>query len=215
MISIVALAASASAHLTMSSPKAWEVNSSPLDASGSDFPCKGISYDSSVAPNKIPKGERQALKLKGSAVHGGGSCQVSLTTDEKPTKDSVWKVIHSFEGGCPVSGQAGNLGSDPNMETPGDLGFEIPKDVPAGKYTLAWTWFNKIGNREMYMNCAPVEATGDGGSEGAFETLPDMFTANIGNGCATEEGVDLEFPDAGESVERLGDGKLGGPTGSC
>lgn len=210
---IFGLVASASAHLVMTAPKGWEVNSSPLDKTGSDFPCKGVAYDSSVEANVLNKGDSQPLKLKGSAVHGGGSCQISLTTDLEPTKDSVWKVIKSWEGGCPVGDMDGNYPENANLEVPSDLNFEIPEDVPAGKYTLAWTWFNRIGNREMYMNCAPAEAVGDGGDESSFNALPDMFVANIGGDCGTEEGSDLKFPDPGQNVERLGSGTPKGPVG--
>ncbi|MBE3048193.1 hypothetical protein IMZ48_37945, partial [Candidatus Bathyarchaeota archaeon] len=204
LISVLGLAASASAHIIMSEPTGWKVDSSPLLPDGSNFPCKGVTYDSSVTANKMSKGAKQSMSFIGSAVHGGGSCQVSLTTDAKPTKDSVWKVIKSFEGGCPASDTQENYAEDPNMVLPTKYGFEIPEDVPAGKYTLAWTWFNKVGNREMYMNCAPIVADGEGGSESAFQDLPDMFVANIGNGCQTKEGLDLEFPVVGKLFERLG-----------
>ncbi|EHK43392.1 hypothetical protein TRIATDRAFT_85794 [Trichoderma atroviride IMI 206040] len=30
----------------------------------------------------------------------------------------------------------------------------LPNDTPAGDALFAWTRFNKIGNRERYMNCA-------------------------------------------------------------
>lgn len=49
-------------------------------------------------------------------------------------------VIHSVIGGCPLAF---------------DYTFTVPAGVPAGKNVLlGWTWFNKVGNREMYMNCA-------------------------------------------------------------
>lgn len=210
IVSILGLAASARAHIIMNTPKGWEVNNSPLELDGSDFPCKGVSYDSSVSATKMNKGEKQPMKFTGSAVHGGGSCQVSLTTDAKPTKDSVWKVIKSFEGGCPAQGIDENYPENAGMELPDTYNFEIPDDVPDGKYTLAWTWFNKVGNREMYMNCAPIEASGGGGDESAFGALPDMFTANIfgESTCRTPDSVDLEFPDPGQYVEKLGSGTL-------
>ena len=206
LYTILGLVASASAHVKMSTPKGWTVNNSPLEADGSDFPCKGVAYDSSVPANVMNKGESQPMQFIGSAVHGGGSCQVSLTTDLEPTKDSVWKVIKSWEGGCPAQGVDGNYPENAELEIPFEYDFEIPEDVPAGKYTLAWTWFNKIGNREMYMNCAPAEAVGDGGDESSFNALPDMFVANIDNGCTTPDSVDIEFPNPGQVVERLGSG---------
>lgn len=204
---------------------------SPLSANGADYPCQqrtGV-YDKEGANNIMPQGSTQKLSFTGSAVHGGGSCQVSLTTDLKPTKGSTFKVIHSIEGGCPARNAAGNLGDNPTAANPDTYQFTIPNDLAPGDYTLAWTWFNKIGNREMYMNCAPVTVTGgNGGSAnatakrdegslvddtifgkragGSLNSLPDMFIANIGN-CKTNETVDLVFPNPGASVEKLGNPK--------
>ena len=213
IISILGLAASVSAHITMVEPVGWSVDSSPLEKDGSNFPCKAVTYDDSVTRTKMSKGDKQPVQFKGSAVHGGGSCQISLTTDLKPTKDSVWKVIKSYEGGCPAADQAANYAEDPNLALGGDYNFEIPDDVPAGQYTLAWTWFNKIGNREMYMNCAPIEADGSGGDEASFSALPDMLVANIGTDCTTKEGDDIQFPNPGKAVERLGNPHFGDPLG--
>lgn len=50
-------------------------------------------------------GSQQTLSFTGSAVHGGGSCQLSLTKDLKPTKDTDFRVILSIEGGCPASAE--------------------------------------------------------------------------------------------------------------
>lgn len=60
-------------------------------------------------------------------------------------------VIHSIEGGCPANVD-GNLPADPNGDGASTFQFSIPDGINPGDYVLAWTWFNKIGNREMYMN---------------------------------------------------------------
>lgn len=205
IVSVLGLAVAANAHMKMNTPAPWEpISNAPLSGDGSDFPCKSVPYDWTSGVNVIQKGQASDLKFTGSAVHGGGSCQLSLTTDLEPTKDSVWKVIKSFEGGCPAAGIAGNNGDNAAAAGPTDYTFEIPSDVPAGNYTFSWSWFNKIGNREMYQNCAPIQAVGSGGSESFFNSLPDMFVANVGNGCSTREGDDTAFPNPGKVVERLG-----------
>ncbi|KAB8269467.1 hypothetical protein BDV30DRAFT_242391 [Aspergillus minisclerotigenes] len=75
--------------------------------------------------------------MEGNAVHGGGSCQLALTYN----RGQSFKVLKSIEGGCGVNKK---------------WTFDIPKDAPSGEALFAWTWFNKVGNREMYMNCAMV-----------------------------------------------------------
>lgn len=205
---LAGLASVASAHMMISNPVPYgksNLNNSPLDASGSDFPCKqrdGV-YDAQGASNVYAQGSTQKLSFVGTAVHGGGSCQISVTTDLAPDANSVWKVIKSIEGGCPAQGQAGNLGDNANAVDPYTYDFTIPDELVSGNYTLAWTWFNKVGNREMYMNCAPLTVTGDGGSADHLSSLPNMFTANIGNGCGTVSDTDVEFPNAGSEVEKL------------
>ncbi|CAG1985441.1 unnamed protein product [Fusarium graminearum] len=200
---IAALASYASAHMLMANPKPYgKIDNSPLDADGSNFPCKGAVNDGSSI-NNYEAGSTQQLSFIGSAVHGGGSCQVSLTTDKNPTKDSVWKVIHSIEGGCPARNQAGNYPENPDFEDPDKYDFKIPEELAAGDYVLAWTWFNHVGNREMYMNCAAVKIEGSGGSKGYLDSLPDMFVANVGNKCETQPNSDLKFPNPGNSVSKL------------
>jgi hypothetical protein len=79
----------------------------------------------------------------------------------------------------------------------------MPEDVPSGEYTFAWTWFNKVGNREMYMNCAPLTVGGGASGNGKefFSGLPDMFVANLPNTtCGTAENEDFKFPNPGKSV---------------
>jgi LysM repeat protein len=53
----------------------------------------------------------------------------------------------------------------------------------------------------MYMNCAAVTITGTGSS--TLDDRPDIFKANIGNGCKTTEETDVEFPNPGPDVDVL------------
>jgi hypothetical protein len=205
---LLALAASATAHMTILNPVPFgkdTLTSSPL-APG-DFPCKQRSgvYDITEM-NQWNAGETQTISFQGSAVHGGGSCQFSLTTDPEPTEQSQWKVIHSVIGGCP-SNVSGNLPEAPEGRGAATFPVTMPENIPDGRYTFAWTWLNKVGNREFYMNCAPVQV-GDGSSKAstasvsaAFSSLPDMFVANLPDtSCSTAENEDFNYPNPGQSV---------------
>ncbi|CAG8882142.1 unnamed protein product [Penicillium nalgiovense] len=206
------------AHLRMASPEPYgssrkTLDNSPLAADGSDFPCK-ISPGDFIVPTEeatYRTGSNNSIKLLGSATHGGGSCQVSLTSDREPTKNSEWKVIKSYEGGCPAKGP-GNLDGSAESDHSLQLPFAIPDGIAPGKYTLAWTWFNRIGNREMYMNCAPITVANESPSNSSDNTpkqsldFPPMFIANV-NGCITRENVDIHFPWPGSIVEYNGDSK--------
>jgi hypothetical protein len=170
---------------------------SPLDANGSDFPCKGklgmLSGPAGTVVASWQGGSQQSFTITGGAYHDGGSCQASISQD----KGATWKVVKSYIGNCPTS--AG-----------GQFSFTVPNI--SGDVLFGWTWFNKVGNREMYMNCAAVNIAGSGTD--SLSSLPDIFVANIGNGCSTTEGVDLEFPNPGESVERDSQ-DTGPPVGNC
>ncbi|KAJ6134749.1 CAZyme family AA11 [Penicillium sp. IBT 18751x] len=200
-------------HLMMKSPEPYcnkTLNNSPLAGDGSDFPCK-LRANSFLAPSTetiYQIGVVNTMTFEGSATHGGGSCQLSLTEDLMPSKESKWKVIKSYEGGCPAN-VGTNLAGSATADNGLQLEFAIPENIPPGKYTLAWTWFNRIGNREMYMNCAPITVT-SGSSPQSCKSMqkqtpnfPPMFIANI-NGCITKEGVDIRFPQPGSIVEHNG-----------
>ncbi|KAF9884090.1 hypothetical protein FE257_002320 [Aspergillus nanangensis] len=199
----------AGAHLILTNPTPFgqnTLNNSPLAADGTDFPCKLRSqgYESSGL-NIYTRGEMVNLKFIGSITHGGGSCQISLSKDLAPSKDSTWMVIKSFEGGCPVNVD-GNLDGGASSVLESNLNFTIPENLKLGKYTLAWTWFNRLGNREMYMNCAPIQIMSNPSNRhdtNDSTAYPPMFIANI-NGCYTKEGLDLRFPQPG-NYERNGD----------
>lgn len=197
----------ANAHMIMANPVPFgSPNNSPLDASGSDFPCKvGASGSYEVKKmNDWPVDSEQILSFTGTAVHGGGSCQLAVTTDKTPSPLSKWKVIYSIEGGCPAS-TTGNLAAGDKSAT---FPFKVPSELPNGEMTMAWTWFNKIGNREMYMNCAPINVSGGSSDATAFNSLPDMAVANIqGQGtCKTSEGSDYKFENPGKYTASIGTG---------
>ncbi|KAB8274605.1 hypothetical protein BDV30DRAFT_248416 [Aspergillus minisclerotigenes] len=160
-------------------------NTSPLEPSGSNFPCRGhhkTTHWRTVA--NYTAGQADYMKLAPGNNHHGGSCQISLSYDNGET----FRVIESYMGGCPLK-----LEWD----------FEIPSFAPSGKALFAWSWFNIEGNREMYMNCAQVEI--EGGSDSAqFDQLPEIFTANVGNGCRTVEGKETVFAHPGDSVGYAG-----------
>ena len=222
---MLAMAPVAKAHMVMAHPIPFgSPNNSPLDPSGSDFPCKvgsggSGSYDLKTM-NEWSVGSTQTLNFTGTAVHGGGSCQLSVTTDKIPSPSSVWKVIHSFEGGCPAN-TGGNLNEDGSGGGPAAFPFTVPEELPDGEMTVAWTWFNKVGNREMYMNCAPITISGGSKDTAGFDALPDMAVANIqGQGdCHTSESSDYTFENPGKYVTKGGVGPYiplcgGAPSGS-
>ncbi|KAL4918472.1 hypothetical protein BDW62DRAFT_65412 [Aspergillus aurantiobrunneus] len=204
------------AHMVMVNPVPYSfdpTDNKPLDASGSDFPCKVSDY-SVTQENHLTKGQPHNLEFKGGATHGGGSCQISITSDRAPTKDTQWSVIKSIEGGCmdPNEGSS-NAGTSASMKSGFSPSFTIPDSFEDGQYTLAWTWINRIGNREFYMNCAPITVSGGSSSkrsdivEKRAEDFPAMFIANI-NGCKTEEMMSPRFPNPGADVESFNEAHL-------
>ncbi|KFZ18657.1 hypothetical protein V501_01095 [Pseudogymnoascus sp. VKM F-4519 (FW-2642)] len=170
----------------------WDMIS-PLLSSGSNYPCKGYLTDLGTrAGNSVAiwsAGSSQNFIVDGLTTHGGGSCQASLSIDEGRT----FKVIHSYIGNCPLASS---------------YPFRVPSDTPTGSALFAWTWFNKIGNREMYMNCARVTiGVGSGTETTAFNSRPNVFVANvgnIGNNCGTSENTDVDFPYPGPDTTENG-----------
>ena len=220
---LAALTSSASAHMIMVSPQQWQVpgeSQAPLDPNGLDFPCgNGVPFETASAT--YTPGGVASLVVQGSAVHGGGSGQMVITYDFPPTAKSVWRVMQTWEGDHPNPGPKGadgeyaNKNYDPNpaMAQP-PIPFNVPAGLPAGRAAVAWNWFNKIGNREMYMKCATVQIAGvkstasDLNQDPAMLALPTMFRANSGNGCEVPEGIQaLAFKNPGANlVVRLRNG---------
>lgn len=64
------------------------------------------------------------------AAHSGGSCQASLSFDDGET----WKVLHSFQGGCPRGARLGSNMAGSNQTFP----FLVPENTKAGKALFSW-----------------------------------------------------------------------------
>ncbi|KAI1634050.1 hypothetical protein F4809DRAFT_549309 [Biscogniauxia mediterranea] len=205
-------AGSAMAHMNMKdpaplaykgNPNAKEPNidysiTSPLEAS--QFPCKGwlklIGTDEGASVKTYAPGEQSTMTVEGGASHNGGSCQLSLSYDQK-----TFTVIKSFIGDCPTS-------------SGGTFDFTIPEDAPEGdNVVFSWSWVNKTGNREFYQSCAVVtikgssskhkrsSSTADKRATVAWADRPKMFEANLGGEYCTKEGVDTVYPEPGPDVE--------------
>lgn len=171
--------------------------------SEASFPCHGYHRDaSSQSVAALVAGEIYNLTLVGSATHGGGSCQISLSYD----RGLSWQVIKSVIGGCP---------SETNLS----YSYKVPRNAPQGTALLAWTWLNLVGNREFYMNCALVDVLDPRNQEQSyfddnspFQALPGIYVANLPyiNNCSTHEGVNPVFPKPGP-IDQVEYGDSGHP----
>ncbi|KAH0261128.1 hypothetical protein KCU91_g14209, partial [Aureobasidium melanogenum] len=178
----------------------------------SDFPCQS-QRDGGADPwivdqeNELVAGEPQTMTFDGSASHGGGTCQLSVTLDRQPTANSTFKTIASWIGGCPIDDSDG--GTHP-------WNYTIPSEVPNGKATLAWSWVSKLsGQPEYYMNCAPITVSGGAKDTKEFDQLEDLFRVNLpSSDCGSQLSSDLEIPNPGRYVTTIDTRALAPPTGS-
>ena len=207
------LSSLANGHMYMDKPVPFNVvalrrEKAPIN-SIDQYPCNPTRETSFVASaqNNMAVGEIQPLSILGEANHGGGSCkllpfpdfpstnrhvdivlgQISIATDKIPSGSSKFKVIQSFEGGCPLPGNSFN--------------FTLPNSVPNGNVVLAWSWLAKVTG-EFYMNCAPVTVTGGASDASQLDQLPDMFVARIPESLCTipTAPYNTKLPDPGEAL---------------
>jgi hypothetical protein len=147
------------------------------DGSTFPFPCKGFPKGPST---KTINGNTVNIKLEGTAVHGGGHCQFGVTYD-----DSTFVVLKTVTDNCLISGMNYN--------------FDLPSNIPSGDITVFWTWVNRIGNREYYMECADITVNNPTGNTSPVEIKgKELLVVNIlGNTIIPEnlpagnDGVDL------------------------
>ena len=213
----MALISLSHAHLIMQEPVPYSkdtLDNSPLinaapGTAESNFPCKLRANAFEVTQeNNIKVGEPNNISWTGSASHGGGTCQLSVTLDREPSASSTFKVIASWIGGCPTSSD-GNGGTHPFTWT-------MPPEVPNGKATFAWNWVSKLsGQPENYMNCAPITVSGGADNNDEFDKLEDLFRVNLpSSDCGSQLSHDLEIPNPGKYVTTFGSTALATPTGT-
>ncbi|KAK4457705.1 hypothetical protein QBC42DRAFT_317203 [Cladorrhinum samala] len=207
----------AAAYLPSVSSLSDAPDPAPLNQDSSDYPCKSRM----LHPNYFDKlshmtvGSTQQhntvteFTLRPTPYATSGSCQISISLDAVPNRNSTFKVLRSILSGCPLH--------RPDEATPAKFPFFIPAEFPTDKLvTIALTWFstNLEGIPAMHMECIPVylEGSNENISESsspssspshmlAFDLLPDMFVANIGNGCTTPTWTNnIIFPDPGNDV---------------
>ncbi|KAF2222885.1 hypothetical protein BDZ85DRAFT_262609 [Elsinoe ampelina] len=205
LFATAALSSVASGHLILTKPTPFKFQNpdykrSPLLPDGSDYPCKKVNGQplQSQGTNPISVGQTYNLEWDNYVTHGGGTCQLSVTRDLDPTKSSVFKVIKSWEGGCPMASEGNNWAAP--------LPWEMPAEVQNGDAVLAWTWIPRLSlNEEIYMNCAPVEITGGADDDSAFNALPNLFLPNLQSDCHSgTTGKNLMIPNAGKYTVKLG-----------
>lgn len=100
LVAILPLTAPILAHMQMAHP--YPINSqmdpqtsdslkdysytAPLDSSGANYPCKGYQNERPIRTTATyTAGQSYDLVIAGSATHGGGSCQLSLSYDNGKT----------------------------------------------------------------------------------------------------------------------------------
>ena len=189
------LSSPANGHMYMDKPVPFNVvalrrEKAPIN-SIDQYPCNPTRETSFVASaqNNMAVGEIQPLSILGEANHSSGSCklfpfpdfpsanrhvdivlgQISIATDKIPSGSSKFKVIQSFEGGCPLPGNSFN--------------FALPNSVANGN-VVTWSWLAK-DTGEFYMNCAPVTVTGGASDASQLDQLPVMFVARIPESLCT------------------------------
>ena len=154
------------AHMNMAQPMPRGYKDLPGIAPGNiDYsikapttkPCQGKP----AAPPRqtLHAGSNVHTVIEGGATHGGGHCQFALSYDGV-TFVTLLTVVDT----CLID----------------SLTYEVPlpATAPASSHAVyAWTWINRIGNREYYWNCADVvldSAVTDGSVTG-----PKLLVVNI------------------------------------
>ncbi|KAJ1662728.1 hypothetical protein IW140_005238 [Coemansia sp. RSA 1813] len=148
-------------------------------------------------------GQSITVTFDGSATHGGGHCQWSISYDGGNT----FVVLHQVLKYCFYTGDPNNGGKS----TVRDYTFSLPSDLPSTDHAVfAWTWVNAIGNNEFYMNCADVTIKGSSSTgytgpkaviarHSKYPPLPD-FNGNY------DTGLDLYNNSANITVTSNGSG---------
>ncbi|KAI0242125.1 hypothetical protein L0F63_003215, partial [Massospora cicadina] len=109
----------------------------------------------------VEAGATLTARFAGDAPHDGGHCEFSISYDGKE-----YAVIKTILSECLRNGVM-------------MYDITIPQSAPSGRAILSWTWFNRIGEREIYMNCAALHIKGGPASGMIFG--PRRLIANLPN----------------------------------
>ena len=149
---------------------------SPLNVSPDffKFPCKGFSQGPSVSTFQ---GNKISVTLEGTATHGGGHCQFGVSYD-----NSNFLVLKTVLNSCLLDSMT--------------YDFDLPEDAPGGKMTIFWSWVNRVGNREYYMECSDVTVN-NGNSPNKKTTLKgtELLVVNLPGYSTVPEWNPGDSPD--------------------
>lgn len=121
------------------------------------FPCKGFNK----GPSTVTFNSNDIrVTLEGTATHGGGHCQFGISYD-----DSTFLVLRTVMETCLIDSMS--------------YTFSLPFNTPSGEVTIFWTWVNKIGNREYYMECADVNINNGNTNTNVLLTGLELAVANL------------------------------------
>jgi hypothetical protein len=160
-------------------------------------PCQNKPANAPV--QTLRAGSSIQTTLEGGATHGGGHCQFALSYDQR-----TWVVLKTVVNSCLVDGLSYSV--------------PLPSSAPSSNHAVyAWTWINRIGNREYYWNCADVKIEGGGGKLSGPELLVvdlpgHTVVPEFGNGPDT---VGIKLLDARKTISVSGGQIDNGSTGTA
>ena len=129
--------------------------------------------------------QKQSIQIAVHATHSGGVCQFGLSYD----KGKTIKTIQTTKN-CLIAAQepADKFGDSEITQT---FSVQLPADIPSGTALFSWSWFNTVGNREMYNSCSKVTING-----GTVRTMPktykDIVILNVPNMEPTKKCVSIQ-----------------------
>lgn len=130
---------------------------SPLN-NGFPYPCRG--YPQGASAGTYSAGSAIHVTIAGEAAHNGGHCQFALSYDNGEN----FVVVKDVRNNCLIGSGL-------------EFDIVIPPGAPSSdNVVFAWSWINKTGNREYYMNCADIKVQG---SNRGRLTGPKLLVANI------------------------------------
>jgi len=130
---------------------------SPLNVAPYIFPCKGFTEGPSTA---TINSNSVSVTLEGTAIHGGGHCQFGISYNDKD-----FLVLKTVLYTCLLDSLT--------------YTFDLPSGTPNGRVTVFWTWINKIGNREYYMECADVNINNEINEFGNVLKGKELLVVNL------------------------------------